>query len=129
MKIITILPLIFLLSFSTHPEETAVNKCMVNLTKEDLLADFIELHCASFADNETFSIEDFTIKFPGYPSEVIEGKSLNANARTYVQKLRTNQMVSIFDIKRAYINGKLVKDKDIPAFWVKIKEAQIATID
>jgi hypothetical protein len=129
MKTITILSLLFLLSFNNQPKEMAFDKCMVNLTKEDLLADTIELHCASFADNETFSIKGFTIKFPGYPSEVIEGTFLNEETRRYVQKLKINQMVSIFDIENAYINGKLVAKNEIPAFWVKIKEPQIAIVD
>ncbi len=129
MKTITILSLILFLSFSNQPKEIAFDKCMVHLTKEDLLADIIELHCASYADNEKFSIQDFTIKFPGFPSEVIEGESLNASARVYVQKLKTNQMVSIFEIKSAYINGKLRSEKDIPAFYVKIIEPQMAIVD
>ncbi len=129
MKTITILSLLLFLSFSHNSEKMAFDKCMVKLTKEDLLADTIELHCASFADNENFSIEGFTIKFPGFPSEVVEGPSLNDVARVYVQKLKTNQMVSIFDIENAYLKGKLINEKDIPSFYVKIIEQQIATVD
>ena len=129
MKTITILSLLLFLSFSHNSEKMAFDKCMVKLTKEDLLADSIELHCASFADNENFSIEGFTVKFPGFPSEVVDGSSLNDVARFYVQKLKTNQMVSIFDIKNAYLNGKLINEKDIPSFYVKIAEQQIATVD
>ena len=129
MKTITILSLLLFLSFSHNSEKMTFDKCMVKLTKQDLLADSIELHCASFADNENFSIEGFTVKFPGFPSEVVEGSSLNDVARFYVQKLKTNQMVSIFDIKNAYLNGKLIDEKDIPSFYVKITEQQIATVD
>ena len=129
MKTITILSLLLFLSFSHNSEKMAFDKCMVKLTKADLLAETIELHCASFADNENFSIEGFTVKFPGFPSEVVEGSSLNDVARFYVQKLKTNQMVSIFDIKNAYLNGKLIDEKDIPSFYVKIAEQQIATVD
>ena len=129
MKTITILSLLLFLSFSHNSEKMAFDKCMVKLTKQDLLADSIELHCASFADNENFSIEGFTVKFPGFPSEVVEGSSLNDVARFYVQKLKTNQMVSIFDIKNAYLNGKLINEKDIPSFYIKIAEQQIATVD
>ena len=129
MKTITILSLLLCLSFSSHTEKTAFDKCMVKLTKENLLADTIELHCASFADNENFSIEGFTIKFPGFPPEIIQESSLSETARFYVQKLKTNQMVSIFGIENAYLNGKLINEKDIPSFYVKIIEQQIATVD
>ena len=129
MKTITILSLLLFLSLSQNSEKMTFDKCMVKLTKQDLLADSIELHCASFADNENFSIEGFTIKFPGFPSEVVEGSSLNDVARLYVQKLKTNQMVSIFGIENAYLNGKLINEKDIPSFYVKIIEQQIATVD
>jgi hypothetical protein len=129
MKTITILSLLLLLSFSQNSEKVAFDKCMVKLTKQDLLADVIDLHCASFADNENFSIEGFTIKFPGFPPEVIEESSLSDVARLYVQKLKTNQMVSIFDIKSAYLDGKRIQEKNIPSFYVKIIEQQIATVD
>ena len=129
MKTITILSLLLFLSLSQNSEKMTFDKCMVKLTKQDLLADSIELHCASFADNENFSIGDFTIKFPGFPPEVVEGSRLNDVARQYVQKLKTNQMVSIFDIKNAYLNGKLIDEKDIPSFYVKISEQQMATVD
>jgi len=129
MKTITILSLVFFLSFSTQSEEITFDKCMVSLTKEDLLADTIELHCGSFSNNENFSIKNFTIKFPGFPSEVVEGERLSDTARLYAQKLKPNQMVSIFDIKSAYQDGKIVSQKEIPSFYIKIVEPRVAIVD
>jgi len=129
MKTITILSLLLFLSFTPNSEELAFDKCMVKLTKESLLSDTIELHCASFADNEKFSIKDFSIKFPGFPAVIVEGDALNDTARLYAQNLKDNQMVSIFNIKKAYQHGKLLKDTNIPSFYVKIAEPQIATVD
>ncbi len=95
---------------------------MVNLTKSDLLADAIELHCANFNDNDQFTIKGFSIKFPGHPSEVLEGGGLNSNARSYVGDLKANQIVTVFDIKSAYSNGELIATENIPAFYIKIVE-------
>ncbi len=129
MKIVTILSAIFFLTLSSYSEPTSFDKCMVRLTKEQLLADHLELHCSGFIDNQTFTIEGFTIKFPGFPSEVIKGTRLNSDARLYAGKLKANQMVTLFDIKKAYQEGKLVTGKKIPAFYIKIIESQIATTD
>lgn len=129
MKTITILSLLLFLSFSPKSEKTAFDKCMVTLTKQRLFDDYIELHCASFADNEMFTIKDFSIKFPGFPAVTIEGNSLNETAILYAQNLKSNQMVSISNIKSAFLNGKLISSKEIPSFYVKIVEPQIATAD
>ncbi len=129
MKIVTILSAILFLTLSSYSETTSFDKCMVRLTKEQLLADGIELHCSGFIENQTFTIKGFTIKFPGFPSEVIEGTRLNSDARLYAGKLKSNQMVTLFDIKKAYQEGKLVTEKEIPSFYIKIIESQIATTD
>ncbi len=129
MKIVTILSAILFLTLNSYSEPTSYDKCMVRLTKEQLLSDVIELHCSGFIDNQTFTIEGFTIKFPGFPSEVIKGTRLNSDARLYARKLKANQMVTLFDIKKAYQEGKLVSEKEIPAFYIKIIESQIATTD
>ena len=129
MKTITILSLLLFLSFSPQPEKVTFDKCMVTLTKQRLFDDFIELHCASFADNEKFTIKDFSIKFPGFPAVAVEGRALNETAILYAQNLKSNQMVSISKIKNAYLNGKLISAKEIPSFYVKIIEPQVATAD
>ena len=129
MKIVTILSAILFLTLSSYSETTSFDKCMVRLTKEQLLADGIELHCSGFIENQTFTIKGFTIKFPGFPAEEIAGTQLNEDARLYAQKLKANQMVTLSNIKKAYQEGKLVSGQEIPSFYIKIIESQIATTD
>ncbi len=129
MKIVTILSAIFFLTLSSYSEPTSFDKCMVRLTKEQLMSDVIELHCSGFIDNQTFTIKGFTIKFPGFPAEEVAGGQLNEDARFYARKLKANQMVTLSNIKKAYQEGKLVTGKEIPAFYIKIIESQIATTD
>ena len=123
MKTITILSAILFLSFSSNSIEFS-NKYMIQLTKSDLLSHKIELVCQDFNDGQKFSIKGFSIKFPGHPVEVINGASLNATAQAYMKDLKANQMVSIFDIKSAYQDEQLISTKDIPSFYIKIKEEQ-----
>jgi len=123
MKTITILSAILFLSFNSNSVEFS-SKYMIQLTKDDLLADKIELVCQDFNDGQKFSIKGFNIKFPGHPLEVINGASLNATAKSYMKDLKVNQMVSIFNIKSAYDGDQLISNKDIPSFYIKIVEEQ-----
>jgi len=123
MKTITILSAILFLSFSYNSVEFS-GKYMIQLTKDDLLANKIELVCQDFNDGQKFSIQGFSIKLPGHPVEVINGASLNSTAKSYMKDLKVNQMVSIFDIKSAYYGEQLITTKDIPSFYIKIIEEQ-----
>jgi len=123
MKTITILSAILFLSFSSNSVEFS-SKYMIQLTKDALLADKIELVCQDFNDGQKFSIKGFSIKLPGHPVEVINGASLNATAKSYMKDLKINQMVSIYDIKSAYDGDQLITTKDIPSFYIKIIEEQ-----
>ena len=60
MKTITILSAILFLSFSSNSVEFS-SKYMIQLTKNDLLADKIELVCQDFNDGQKFSI---TLDYP-----------------------------------------------------------------
>lgn len=119
MKTITILSAILFISFSSTTEIT-FDKCMVNLSKEELLADHIELSCHGFADDERFTIKDFSIKFPGQPTEVIVGTGLSEQAKLHLDQMKPNQMISLVQIKNAYLNGKRIQVSEIPGFYIKL---------
>ena len=119
MKTITILSAILFLSFNTNTT-VSFDKCIIELTKEDLRADKIELQCNSFNDNKKFSIRGFSIKFPNHQAAIIEGSQLDLKTRSYIDDLKVGEMVSIFSIQSAYENDILISTKDIPSFYIKI---------
>lgn len=119
MKTITILSAILFISFSSTTDIT-FDKCMVNLSKEELLADQIELSCHGFADDERFTIEDFSVKFPGHPAEEIAGTGLSEQAKLYLEQMKPNQMIYLFQIKNVYLDGKRIQASEIPGFYIKL---------
>jgi len=124
MKTLISLFTLLYISFSS----TSFDKCIIELTKEDLRADKIELQCNSFNDNKKFSIRGFSIKFPNHQAVIIEGSQLDLKTRSYIDDLKVGEMVSIFDIKSAYDGDQLITMNDIPSFYIKIIEKENAAV-
>ncbi|NNC69549.1 MAG: hypothetical protein HKN90_01875 [Flavobacteriaceae bacterium] len=98
-----------------------VETCAIEIEKEQLLESQIILSCKEFKNGEAIVINGFSIKFPGHPTEVIKGGSLNSNARTYLDALNKDDVISIFDIQSAETQSA-IRIEEIPSFKIKIKQ-------
>ena len=108
-----------------HPKNKAISsnkKCIIELTEKQLVSDKIELQCQSFMNNQKFNIEGFAIKFPGHPTETIKGSGLNSVTKSYIKTVKNNDVITIFHIKNAYLDGKAVNIEDIPNIIIEIKK-------
>ncbi len=115
MKYLIVLVGFLMLGFSTNQES-----CTLEIEKEQLLESDIILSCDSYNNGTEVIIEEFTIKFPGHPSEKIKTGALNMKTRSYLKEMNQGYMVVIFDIIKAKDQtGKSLKE--VPAFNLQIK--------
>jgi len=108
-----------------HPKNKAISSnedCIIELTEKQFVSGIIELQCQSFINNQKFNIKGFSIKFPGHPTEIIKGIGLNSVSKSYIKTVRDNDVITIFDIKNAYLDGEAVNIEDIPNIIIEIKE-------
>ena len=116
MKSIFLYALVSFFSFAS----IQLDDCTLEIEKEQLLESDIILSCDGYNNGSEVIIEEFTIKFPGYPSEKIKTGALNMKTRSYLKEMNQGYMVVIFDIIKAKDQtGKPLKE--VPAFTLVIK--------
>lgn len=107
----------------TNTTSEITSKCNLKMSKQTLLAeDNIELNCLNFYDNNKFGIHDFSIKFPGHPTEIIKGSGLNAIAKSYVNTTKIGNIVTIFDINEIYDGEKQIDKKGLKIITITLVE-------
>ena len=116
MKLLIISIALFLINFGQSDD-----LCSIEIDREQLLESQIILSCPDFKNGEAFVIKGFSIKFPGQPTEVIKGSSLNDSSRAYLSALQVDESITIFDIKEAETQSGKIEGK-IPAFKIKLKQ-------
>ena len=121
MKLLFI-PILLLVLGQNEGTTVVVDMCKIELSRSEILANIIELHCSGFNDDQKFFIKDFTIKLPGQPSEEIKGTRLSGNARTNIETNKELSQAVIFDIKYAYQGEEELSTENIPYFEIQFVE-------
>jgi hypothetical protein len=76
------------------------SKCIVQLTKEELLKAIIQVKIEDFLFDlgDSNIVKSFTVVLPDKKQIIVEGNVFNHNAQQEIQKLKTNQILNITDI-------------------------------
>ncbi len=93
--------------------------CNLNLTIDELIKNELKFNCITHSD-QSIQVSDFKIKFKGHPTQVIKGEKLNSKALNYAKNSKTNDYITIFDIKNLIINSEIVKAEEPFNILIKI---------
>ncbi|MGJ8593545.1 MAG: hypothetical protein ACSHXF_13420 [Aquaticitalea sp.] len=83
--------------------------CIFQLTIERLTSDHLIFKCSEAFENNPFGIQDFKIKFRGYPTIHVQDTVLDFKSKQLACSLSVGDYVTIFDIENLIVENKKVQ--------------------